>query len=170
MRLVPIIIVLVLTLTFCSKKEVLPISVVNFRIGNQKYETKLYRLAKIRWDQSDLFCNYLTFVIDSLEYNDLKYNATFRMRAIVNYRPESTSYSHELSSISAYMVNKSDSSTTSYSSEICKENSFELVINDIEWIDAESGYYSGRFHGELCDSNQTVHLIIEDGQLIRARL
>ena len=170
MRFIAIIIVTVLILTSCSKDEFLPISIVNLEIEDQKFEAKLYRFSKIKMDQSDLFRNDLAFRIDSLVYNDLNYIAFFRLKAFVYYHPDSTSYSNDLSSLSIEMVNKSDSSITQYASEICNQKKFDLVINQIEWVDVETGYYSGRFQGELCDSNKTSILIIKNGELIRARL
>ena len=169
MRSIIYILVSILILTSCSKSEVQPEHVIRFEFEDQIFEKKLHRFYKVGVE-SDLYANGYGFSIDSLEYLQSYHFAVFSLKAFVYYHPDSTNYSNEYSSLLIELINKSDSTSMYFSSEICSPSTFELVIEDFDWIDLETGTYSGRFSGELCDSSQTNKLNIISGNIIRALL
>jgi len=170
MKTIAYIVVTLLILSSCSKSEELPVSVITFNFEGQEFELKLHRYSKVQVGMSDLFYNTYGFTIDPLVYHHSDHIANFRLLTFVYSHPDSIGYSNELSNLHVELINKSDSTNIYFSSEICSPSNFELVIDELEWVDNETGFYSGRFSGEICDSSQNNSIDILSGNIIKARL
>ena len=160
----------IITLISCAKSKVEPVSVIKFDLENQYYEKKLNRSYKIQIPQTDLYINGYGFSIDTFDYQEELYLANIHLVSFVYYHTDSIEYKHDSSRLEIRLQNIVDSTMIHFSSQICGNNSFELIIDQLETSDNINGYYSARFEGTICDSSQVNSMKISSGKIIRARL